>query len=114
MQASSLLQGINMGVLQRKMNGDSVAGCEQSNESCSPIATPPEAPASRSRQSDFAVPAVPVDQLHVTMEGSVPCEYPREYRETPLDRWKMEIHDAPIFRYLYRTFRPKRHLEFGT
>lgn len=33
---------------------------------------------------------------------------------TKLVQWKMEIHDAPIFRYLYRNFMPKRHLEFGT
>jgi hypothetical protein len=26
----------------------------------------------------------------------------------------MEIDDSPIFRYIYRNFRPKRHLEFGT
>lgn len=26
----------------------------------------------------------------------------------------MEVDDAPIFRYIYRNFRPRRHLEFGT
>lgn len=31
-----------------------------------------------------------------------------------LHQWKMELDDQPIFRYLYRNFRPKRHLEFGT
>jgi predicted O-methyltransferase YrrM len=34
--------------------------------------------------------------------------------EKGLDRWKMEDDDAPIFEYLYRTHRPRRHLEFGT
>jgi len=34
--------------------------------------------------------------------------------QTPLNKWKMEINDAPIFRYLYRNFKPNRHLEFGT
>lgn len=28
--------------------------------------------------------------------------------------WKMELDDQPIFRYLYRNFKPVRHLEFGT
>ena len=28
--------------------------------------------------------------------------------------WRMEVNDAPIFRYLYRNFKPNRHLEFGT
>lgn len=30
------------------------------------------------------------------------------------ENWKMEDDDAPIFRYIYRNFKPKRHLEFGT
>jgi predicted O-methyltransferase YrrM len=32
----------------------------------------------------------------------------------PLDEWKMEEDDAPIFRFLYEAHRPRRHLEFGT
>ncbi len=31
-----------------------------------------------------------------------------------LDEWKMEDDDAPIFQFLYRAHRPRRHLEFGT
>mgnify|MGYP001569251465 CR=1 FL=1 len=34
--------------------------------------------------------------------------------EKNLSKWRMEEDDAPIFRYVYRNFRPKRHLEFGT
>jgi radical SAM superfamily enzyme YgiQ (UPF0313 family)/tetratricopeptide (TPR) repeat protein len=30
------------------------------------------------------------------------------------DEWQMEIDDAPIFRYIYRNHKPRRHLEFGT
>lgn len=33
---------------------------------------------------------------------------------TPLADWRMERDDAPLFAYLYRHFRPRRHLEFGT
>jgi predicted O-methyltransferase YrrM len=43
-----------------------------------------------------------------------PLEYPGESLRKPLADWKMEIDDAPILRYLYRNFRPRRHLEFGT
>lgn len=32
----------------------------------------------------------------------------------PLSAWRMEDDDAPILRYLYTTFAPRRHLEFGT
>jgi hypothetical protein len=32
----------------------------------------------------------------------------------PFREWKMEIHDAPIFEYIYSQLNPKRHLEFGT
>jgi len=31
-----------------------------------------------------------------------------------LQLWKMEVNDQPIFRYIYRNLKPKRHLEFGT
>ncbi|MDP8207391.1 MAG: class I SAM-dependent methyltransferase [Candidatus Electryonea clarkiae] len=39
---------------------------------------------------------------------------PTESEGVPYDQWKMEINDAPILRYLFRNFKPKRHLEFGT
>ncbi len=32
----------------------------------------------------------------------------------PLEQWQMERDDAPILAYLFRQFRPRRHLEFGT
>ena len=31
-----------------------------------------------------------------------------------LAAWKMERDDAPIFEYIYKSARPRRHLEFGT
>ncbi len=33
---------------------------------------------------------------------------------TPLNQWNMESDDGPLFSYIYRNFRPQRHLEFGT
>jgi len=32
----------------------------------------------------------------------------------PVTVWRVEYVDEPIFRYIYRNFKPKRHLEFGT
>ena len=57
---------------------------------------------------------VPVDELPQRMGFAEPLEYPSTSRQKPLTDWKMEIDDSPIFRYLYRNFRPRRHLEFGT
>jgi len=59
-------------------------------------------------------PALHVDHLHKELGFATPIDYPREFLETPLEKWRMEINDSPIFRYLYRQFKPKRHLEFGT
>ncbi|MBA4135797.1 MAG: hypothetical protein C0518_00610 [Opitutus sp.] len=33
---------------------------------------------------------------------------------TPLDAWDMQRDDAPLLRSLFSSFRPRRHLEFGT
>ena len=60
------------------------------------------------------VPAVKVDELHARLGFKSPIDYPATSMHKPLHQWRMEIDDAPIFRYLYRNFRPKRHLEFGT
>jgi FkbM family methyltransferase len=62
----------------------------------------------------FLVPEIPIPLLHQKLGFSKPLDCPRANIETPLDKWKMEVHDAPILRYIYRNFRPKRHLEFGT
>lgn len=79
-------------------------------------------PSSDARRDEFSshpliihapIPSVPAEQLHHEL-GFPPPYTPLSSRGIPLDRWKMEIHDAPIFRYLYRNFCPKRHLEFGT
>jgi predicted O-methyltransferase YrrM len=43
-----------------------------------------------------------------------PPAWPPSGGDKPLDRWKMETDDAPILEYLWRLWRPRRHLEFGT
>jgi predicted O-methyltransferase YrrM len=60
------------------------------------------------------VPFAPVDQLHKRLGLSDPIDYPSTSLAKPLTQWRMEDDDSPILRYLYRNFRPRRHLEFGT
>ncbi|WP_172793635.1 tetratricopeptide repeat protein [Candidatus Desulfofervidus auxilii] len=60
------------------------------------------------------IPIVSVQDLHKKLGFETPINYPKTSLEKPLNQWKMEIDDAPIFRYIYRNFRPRRHLEFGT
>ncbi|HET9193175.1 MAG TPA: class I SAM-dependent methyltransferase [Vicinamibacterales bacterium] len=57
---------------------------------------------------------VDVSALHERLGQSPPLDYPSSSRHKSFLDWKMENDDAPILRYLYRTFRPHRHLEFGT
>lgn len=60
----------------------------------------------------FDVPSVHVsklaDVLKITERSDVLVS------STPLNQWKMELDDSPIFRYLFRNLKPFRHLEFGT
>jgi len=60
------------------------------------------------------VPEVPVKELHARLGFPEPIDYPESSLSKPLTQWKMEIDDSPILRYVYRNFRPRRHLEFGT
>ena len=57
---------------------------------------------------------VDVSTLHQRLAFTTPLEYPDSSRRKDFRDWKMEDDDAPILRYLYRNFRPRRHLEFGT
>ena len=57
---------------------------------------------------------VDVSALHERLGQSAPLDYPHSSRNKPFLDWKMENDDAPILRYLYRSVRPRRHLEFGT
>jgi predicted O-methyltransferase YrrM len=60
------------------------------------------------------VPIVSVKELHVKLGFTTSLDYPQSSLSKPLTKWKMEVDDAPIFRYLYRNYKPRRHLEFGT
>ncbi len=59
-------------------------------------------------------PQVAVQDLHERLGVVEPIEYPQTSLSKPLAEWKMEEDDAPIFRYIYRHIKPRRHLEFGT
>jgi hypothetical protein len=64
--------------------------------------------------NDFMHPpwALPLAKLGELF--SAPRTFPPTASGKRLDQWKMEDDDAPIFRYLYQTYGPRRHLEFGT
>lgn len=55
-----------------------------------------------------------VQDLHTRLGFDTPFDYPESSLSKSLVEWKMETDDSPIFRYIYRNFKPRRHLEFGT
>jgi hypothetical protein len=60
------------------------------------------------------VTALPVDALQDLLGAPTPIDYPEASRAKPYQQWRMEVDDSPIFRYIYRHFAPRRHLEYGT
>ena len=60
------------------------------------------------------IPFLHVFDLHQYLDFAVPLIYPKSSLIKKFSQWKMEVDDAPIFRYIYRNARPRRHLEFGT
>jgi hypothetical protein len=67
-----------------------------------------------STQSPEPVDIVEVSDLHARLGFARALDYPSASRGKSFLDWKMEVDDAPILRYLYRNFAPRRHLEFGT
>jgi predicted O-methyltransferase YrrM len=57
---------------------------------------------------------VSVGSLHERLGFDDQLHYPPDSLFKAFADWKMEVDDAPIFRYLYRQLHPSRHLEFGT
>lgn len=66
------------------------------------------------RSRAINIPIVSVQELHRKLGCDSPLDYPKASLVKPLSEWKMEIDDSPIFRYIYRHCKPRRHLEFGT
>ncbi|MCW8133199.1 MAG: class I SAM-dependent methyltransferase [Planctomycetota bacterium] len=56
----------------------------------------------------------PAENLHALLGFQERLEIGEASRKKQLWDWRMEADDAPIFRFIYRNFKPKRHLEFGT
>jgi len=73
-----------------------------------------EASAQTARAVEPAIPAVPCEALDERLGFAVPFRPAPESLSKSLVDWKMDADDMPILRYLYRHFRPRRHLEFGT
>jgi predicted O-methyltransferase YrrM len=57
---------------------------------------------------------IPTEELHLKFSWKDHLEISKESQSKNLCEWTMENDDAPILRYIYRNYRPKRHLEFGT
>jgi hypothetical protein len=60
------------------------------------------------------IPSVRVDQLHTRLNFTQSYKSSQSYLTKSFKDWKMQIDDAPIFRYIFRNILPDRHLEFGT
>ncbi len=63
---------------------------------------------------EIEIPTVHVCGLQERLGFKEPLDFPMSSLCRPLTTWQMARDDAPILRYLYRGFRPERHLEFGT
>jgi predicted O-methyltransferase YrrM len=57
---------------------------------------------------------VRVDELGARLGFSEHMNIPLSNLSKDFQDFLMEREDAPVFRYIYRNFRPLRHLEFGT
>ena len=77
-------------------------------------ATEPKILVEPQQKSSITIPSVYIQRLHEELDFARPIYYPQSSLNKPLEQWKMEVDDAPIFRYIYHNFRPRRHLEFGT
>ncbi len=77
-----------------------------------PAGLSPPARARTARAGSIGI--VDVADLPALYGQPSPPAWPPSGGDKPLDRWKMETDDAPILEYLWRLWRPRRHLEFGT
>ena len=60
------------------------------------------------------IPVQPVEGLGERLEFAEPLAEGDIRRGKALIDWRKEDDDSPILRYIYRNFRPRKHLEFGT
>jgi predicted O-methyltransferase YrrM len=60
-----------------------------------------------------AIDTIPIDDVRGVFGWTDAIDFPGKYRTLPLSAWEMAADDC-ILRYVFRNFRPGRHLEFGT
>jgi len=77
-------------------------------------ATKPKILVEPQQENSITIPSVPVQRLHEELGFARAINYPQSSLNKPLEQWKMEVDDSPIFRYIYHNILPRRHLEFGT
>jgi hypothetical protein len=61
----------------------------------------------------IAIKTVPLHEIHQALGLSVPLRLPDQWKQRPLVEWDTAADDY-VMRYVFRHFRPTRHLEFGT
>lgn len=91
---------LSMETLARRVH--EAKASEASDEAC---VTPPSNGAIEVVDYADLGQALGFDEVYAAPEGAA---------EGPLVFWRMERDDAPIFRYVYRNLKPRRHLEIGT
>ncbi len=64
--------------------------------------------------SDSFKQVLNIADLHHIFNFKEKFNYKNNYVPPSYYNWKMEVDDQPIFRYIYKNFKPRRHLEFGT
>jgi len=67
----------------------------------------------RSTDGMIEIQTVSVDQIHLALKLRTPLHLPERWRSRPLSDWDTAADDY-VMRYVFREFRPMRHLEFGT
>jgi methyltransferase family protein len=60
-----------------------------------------------------SIDTVSVDDLQTVFGWQEAIDFPNRFRTLSLGAWEMAADDV-ILRYVFRNFRPERHLEFGT
>jgi Methyltransferase domain len=70
-------------------------------------------PDSSVRSAFHGLQTVRVDDLRRELRFGQDVQYPARWMKRPVSEWTMESDDL-VLRYIFRNFRPDRHLEFGT
>ena len=59
------------------------------------------------------IQAIPIEAIHKSLGLIQPLQLPERWKRQPLTGWDTAADDF-VMRYVFRHFRPLRHLEFGT